>query len=55
MLLMTSTSELQNLDFLLLIVMLVETMGVTLCDICPTSMAISLKTFDVAYLYWCIT
>jgi len=51
MLLMTSASELQTLGSLLLIVMLVEMMGVTLCDTSPTSMAISLKTFDVAYLY----
>jgi len=52
---MTSASELQILDSLLLIVMLVETVVVTVCYICPTSIAFSLKTSDVAYLYWFIT
>jgi len=40
---MTLTSKLQKLDSLLLIVILVETVEVTVCDICPTSMTITLN------------
>jgi hypothetical protein len=57
LLMMTSTSEVQKLDFVLLNSReLVETLEVTFYgNFRPTNLASTLKTFDVAYLYWCIT
>lgn len=55
MFLMTSISELLIMDFLLLMVTLVEVLVVTLCDTCPTKLEVTLRTFDVVYLYWFIS
>jgi len=42
---MTSASELKSLDTLLLIAMLVEDVGATFCDTCPTNVTVTLTWF----------
>jgi len=51
----TSASEVQKLDLCSSIAELVETLEAIFSNICPTNLVVTLRTSDVAYLYWCIT